>query len=194
MTEQAHAYPSGESTEDKHVRDVSHGVLPHCKRCQHTVMMSLAREWNRQCLTVVVILLIHPQQGGTECTQQCSLGSSLCFFPAQTTAKPGPGLPWCSQWVQEFEPCSVLLHLAGSWALQWRRDAGGKGDFRAGGWRCFLLKLKVVWITLFLAENRPIWPWTVSLHSHIVRGNESLGPLGRSFGQLLRLGALCSCI
>lgn len=31
MTEQAHTSPSGESAEDKQVRDVSQSVLPHCK-------------------------------------------------------------------------------------------------------------------------------------------------------------------
>lgn len=32
MTEQAHTSPSGESTEDKRVSDVSHSVLSHCKK------------------------------------------------------------------------------------------------------------------------------------------------------------------
>lgn len=156
MTEQAHAYPSGESTEDKHVRDVSHGVLPHCKRCQHTVMMSLAREWTRHCLTVVVRLLIHPQQGGTECTQQCSLGSSLWLFPAQTTAKPSPGLPWCSQWVQEFEPRSVVLHLAGSRVLQWRWDAVGQGQ-RQEGFPCWRMEVLSPEVESCLNNPFPSW-------------------------------------
>lgn len=152
MTEQAHAYPSGESTEDKHVRDVSHGVLPHCKRCQHTVMMSLAWEWNRQCLTVVVILLIHPQQGGTECTQQCSLGSSLCFFSSTNHCKTWPR--FALMLAVSARVWALLCAATSCWILS---PAVETRCWRQGGFPCWRVEVLSPEVESCLNNPFPSW-------------------------------------
>lgn len=94
MTEQAHTSPSGESTEDKRVSDVSHSVLPHCKKVPaYNDYKPSTRV--KQAAFNSSANIFNPPVTGRDCVHNTALAGKqiMGFFPAQSTAKIDPGLP-----------------------------------------------------------------------------------------------------
>lgn len=94
ITEQAHASPSGESGEDKHLSDVSHS-LPHSEKVPADNDYKPSLRVKQAAFNSSGGIIIHLQQGGTVYTIQHSWEADYGLFPLQTTAKIDPALSWC---------------------------------------------------------------------------------------------------